>query len=287
MVEIIEKIKNLSQREQKIISAAVLLLIFVLFYQFVWKNQLSRFNRIGAQIENLENTIKQGSSMEIKAVELKSELEYLQKRYKLISDRFISSSDKGAVLEIADFFERYGVVSSFQPGEAVKRKEYNILPVSIVYEGSYDSFLEALKKLESGKRIVDIKNIKMGYKDNGSSQVFTAELKIYLYQLIDKQPSTSSKLNEESVEVSWKRDADPFRPKTKPLNQSQNGEEETVKRDLKSESQPSLSNSISSTGKQSQEKQAQQKASPNQHEGYNFPQNTKEKKHEGYSFPTG
>ncbi|NLO90204.1 MAG: type 4a pilus biogenesis protein PilO [Clostridia bacterium] len=286
MEEIIGKVKNFSPREQKIISAAVLLLIFVLFYQFLWKNQWSRFNEISAQVENLENTIKHGSFREIKVMELKSELEYLQKKYRLISDKFISSSDKGAVLEIVDFFERYGVVSSFQPGEVVKRKGYNILPVSIVYEGSYESLLEALKKLESGKRIVDIKNIKMGYKDSGGSLVFTAELKMYLYQLIDKQPSALSKFNGEGVEMSWKRDAYPFRPKTKPSVQSQGEKEETEKRDLSSESKPSLSNNTSSTSNQSQEKQAEQKVSPNKHEGYNFPQNTKEKNHEGYSFPT-
>jgi len=190
-------LEKLTEREKKIVSTVLIVLILVLCYQLIWKKQYSRLSNLAASKEEAVSKISRGEEAAVRLKELNREIGELRSDFNDLSNKFFPGSGQEAIIEVAGILEKYGSISFIEPGEEVKRKDYVVLPLKVGFRGSYEGILGGIEAIESSARAISIEGIKLGFGTDRSgmpsgANIMEAELQLYLYQLPRKKGEQST-----------------------------------------------------------------------------------------------
>jgi len=143
---------NITQRKDTIIFVLLLVLAFFIGYNVIYKSRLNKINSIGSQIEEEE---KKKEALEIIAA--------LERKLQVYQERSFSTTEITQLVDkISELAERAGIeIETFNPKQAISRKEYIELSLEVPLRCSYDKFGKLLSLIESNQELIWVKSLKI------------------------------------------------------------------------------------------------------------------------------
>ncbi|MBS3908293.1 MAG: type 4a pilus biogenesis protein PilO [Actinobacteria bacterium] len=152
---------KLALKKQIIILAAIVALMFVLFYMFGWSPQVSKLDQLSKEKTEQEQRLQAAKNTlsmleEVKRNAANAEIEYIK-----MSNRMPSSPElPSLIVEMQNISNDAGVeLVSISPGEPSSIGEYNEMKISAVVNGSYVALIDFLRRVEKAPRAFRVDNI--------------------------------------------------------------------------------------------------------------------------------
>ncbi|MCI5207332.1 MAG: pilus assembly protein PilO [Candidatus Electrothrix sp. ATG2] len=159
-----EKYIPLDQKIKIGVAVAIVLLLIVGVYYFVFSPNLKKIKELEGQKSSLQADVDKAQKAANNLAQHKAELKKVEQRFEEISIVLPKKKEIPALLTgISDHGTSAGLdFNSFTPGNETPHDFYAEIPISIKVTGPYHNvgyFLDQVSKLE---RIVTVKDIKMG-----------------------------------------------------------------------------------------------------------------------------